>query len=53
MKHGSGVAGIGVFVNGNGFSHTVVRTTVGPGEGAVEQLSAQADLYLQTFFPDN
>jgi hypothetical protein len=51
MKQGGGAAGIGVFVNGNGFSHTVVRTTVNPGENTVDRLILQVDLQTQTFFP--
>jgi hypothetical protein len=52
MKKGNGVAGIGFFVNGNGFSHTVVRTTIGPGDGAVERLIGQVDVLTKTFFPE-
>jgi hypothetical protein len=52
MKKGHGVAGIGFFVNGNGFSHTVVRTTIGPGDSAVEKLTTQVDKLTQTFFPE-
>jgi hypothetical protein len=52
MKKGKGVAGICVFVNGNGFSHTVVRTTIGPGDGAVERLIERVDMLTQTFFPE-
>lgn len=48
---GKGVVGIGCFVNGNGFSHTIVMTTVGRDEDVVDRLAAQAELLLQQFFP--
>jgi hypothetical protein len=50
MQQGSGPAGIGVFVNGNGYSHTVVRAMVSLGEGVVERLGALVDMYMQAFF---
>lgn len=44
-------AGIGVFVNGNGFTHTTVRVKVQPGENAIEVLSMEVGRLLQNFFP--
>lgn len=50
-KTGNGVVGMGVFVNGNGFSHTIVRATLGKDDDVVEKLAEQAEERLQQFFP--
>ncbi|KAJ4347715.1 hypothetical protein N0V95_005169 [Ascochyta clinopodiicola] len=47
----SGFVGIGIFVNGNGFSHTVLRATMAKGEDVVDKLSEKTDELLQPFFP--
>ncbi|KAF9700434.1 hypothetical protein EKO04_001955 [Ascochyta lentis] len=47
----NGFVGIGIFVNGNGFSHTVLRTTIAKGEDVVDKLADKADELLQPFFP--
>jgi hypothetical protein len=52
MKEGRGAAGMGVFVNGNGFTHTVLRVTVNKSESAISRFTSQVDGVLQTFFPD-
>jgi hypothetical protein len=52
MKEGGGTAGIGIFVNGNGFSHTVLRTTVNVGENMISRFTTQMNGALQTFFSD-
>lgn len=44
-------AGLGVFVNGNGFTHTVVRIFVKDGDNALEILTAQVDELMAPFFP--
>ncbi|KZM26631.1 hypothetical protein ST47_g2314 [Ascochyta rabiei] len=49
---GSGFVGICIFVNGNGFSHTVLRTTMAKGENVVDKLFEKTDELLQPFFPD-
>jgi hypothetical protein len=52
MKKGNGPAGIGVFVNGNGYTHTVCRVQVLKGQSAVEQFAASVDGFMATFFPN-
>ncbi|KAF1921554.1 hypothetical protein BDU57DRAFT_553665 [Ampelomyces quisqualis] len=52
MKQFGGSAGLGVFVNGNGFTHTVLRITVSSGENAIDRFMIQVDSVLQTFFPE-
>jgi hypothetical protein len=52
MKGGGGAAGMGVFVNGNGFTHTVLRVTVNNGESAISRFTMQVNGVLQTFFHD-
>jgi hypothetical protein len=52
MKEGRGAAGIGIFVNGNGFTHTVLRVTVKNSESAIGRFTSQVNEILQTFFPD-
>lgn len=53
MKHGAGrMAGVSIFVNGGtGFTHTVIRVNVKPGESVVECFEAQVNLCLEEFFP--
>ena len=48
---GNGLVGIGVFVNGSGFSHTIVRATLGKDDDVIEKLGEQAEKLLQQFFP--
>lgn len=48
---GNGYVGIGIFVNGNGFSHTILRTIMGKDEDVVDKLTEKADEQLQSFFP--
>lgn len=45
------VAGLGVFVNGNGFTHTVIRIVINPGDDTLELLSTQLDQLMAQFFP--
>ena len=47
----NGPVGIAVFVNGNGFSHNVLRATVGKDEDVVDKLAESADGMLGQFFP--
>ncbi|KAF1834700.1 hypothetical protein BDW02DRAFT_474657, partial [Decorospora gaudefroyi] len=49
MMDGKGGASIGVFVNGNGYTHTIMRAHVAQGD-AVERLSEECDKALQNFF---
>jgi hypothetical protein len=52
QSRGSGFAGVSVFVNGGtGFTHTVIRVHVGPGQSVVDCLTAQVDKTLREFFP--
>lgn len=51
MLEGTGLAGVGIFVNGNGYTHTVVRTNVQPGENLVDNLTQVVDQIMQNFFP--
>ncbi|KAF2627478.1 hypothetical protein BU25DRAFT_341731 [Macroventuria anomochaeta] len=48
---GNGVVGIGVFANGNGFSHTILRATVGKDDYVVDKLAEVAEQLLLQFFP--
>lgn len=49
---GIGFAGVSVFVNGGtGYTHTVVRVHVGPGQNVVECLTDQVNESLEEFFP--
>jgi hypothetical protein len=48
---GNSFVGISVFVNGNGFTHTVLRTIFGKDDNVVEKLAEKADELLQPFFP--
>jgi hypothetical protein len=50
-KSDTKAAGIGIFVNGNGFTHTAVRVTVSLGENAIEKLTMELDRLLLNFFP--
>jgi hypothetical protein len=52
MKTFGGSSGIGVFVNGNGYTHTVLRISLSTGEDAIDRFTTQVDTVLQTFFPD-
>ncbi|KAF2026905.1 hypothetical protein EK21DRAFT_73184 [Setomelanomma holmii] len=52
MKSGNGPAGIGVFVNGNGYTHTVCRVQVLKGQNAVEQFVQHVDVFMANFFPN-
>jgi hypothetical protein len=45
------VTGLGVFVNGNGFTHTVVRVSFKSGENALELLTDQVDQLMAPFLP--
>lgn len=45
------VTGLGVFVNGSGFTHTVVRVAFKSGENALELLTNQVDQLMDPFFP--
>ncbi|KAF1846958.1 uncharacterized protein K460DRAFT_402323 [Cucurbitaria berberidis CBS 394.84] len=51
MMNGIGIAGVGIFVNGNGFTHTVLRTSVQRGESLVDKFTQLVDLSLVEFFP--
>lgn len=48
---GNGYLGMGVFVNGNGYSHTILRATIMKDENVVDKLAEKADEMLQQFFP--
>lgn len=50
-KVGQGTVGVAVFVNANGFSHTVLRTLVEKDNDVVDKLFEEADKQLQQFFP--
>jgi hypothetical protein len=54
IKGGVGSAGLGVFVNGNGYTHTVMRCCVQKegGKGVVEMLTEECDRALAHFFPE-
>lgn len=52
MKKGMGLAGIGIFVIGNGYTHTVLRLTVQTGESAVDKLTLETENLLHGFFPN-
>jgi hypothetical protein len=52
MKSIGGEAGIGIFVNGNGSTHTVVRITINAGESVLDRFTTQVDHLLQMFFPE-
>jgi len=47
----AGSAGIGVFVNGNGFTHTVIRVVVNKGDNVLEKLATTVDQLMGQFFP--
>jgi hypothetical protein len=52
QSRGSGFAGVSVFVNGGiGYTHTVIRVHVGPGQSVVDCLTAQVNKTLEEFFP--
>ena len=53
IKDGERPAGLGVFVNGTGYTHTIMRCCVKKkGErGMVEVLIEECDKALATFFP--
>jgi hypothetical protein len=44
-------AGLGVFVNGNGWTHTVVRILINKGDNVLELLNTQVDKLMLQFFP--
>lgn len=52
MKQGKSTAGIAVLVNGNGYTHTVVRSNIPVGQKPLDCLSRAADNALAGFFPD-
>ncbi|CAO2655215.1 Nn.00g102790.m01.CDS01 [Neocucurbitaria sp. VM-36] len=52
MVKGLGSAGVGIFINGNGYTHTVVRATVHVGDCVVDKLTQVVDTFLRDFFPD-
>jgi hypothetical protein len=50
----TGSAGLGVFVNGAGYTHTIMRCYVKKedGRGMVPVLTDECDKALATFFPE-
>jgi hypothetical protein len=54
IKDGEGSAGLGVFVNGTGYTHTIMRCCVKKkGErGMAEVLIGECGKALATFFPE-
>jgi hypothetical protein len=43
--------GIGVFVIGNGYTHTVLRITIKKDENAIDKLVTDVDGQMEKFFP--
>ena len=48
---GPGIAGLGIFVNGNGFTHTVLRISVQAGESVMNGFAQAVEKSLEDFFP--
>jgi hypothetical protein len=49
--HGDDSWGIGVFVIGSGYTHTVFRITVKKDENTIDKLVAEMDGQMEKFFP--
>lgn len=51
MVSGSGQMGIGIFVIGNGYTHTVLKATVQPGASVLDKLTQVVEGFLEEFVP--
>jgi hypothetical protein len=49
--NGDGSAGIGVFVVGSGYTHTVFRVKVNKDDSAIDKLVQEVNGHMEKFFP--
>lgn len=52
FKASTGPVGIGIFVNGIGATHNILRVRVEPNESVIDSLMTQIDGMVQGFFPE-
>jgi hypothetical protein len=54
VKGGAGTAALGIFVNGSGYTHTVMRCWVNGegGKSVIEVLTVECDRAMAGFFPE-